>query len=60
MSNYTELANDGPWKCIQVGHCGDIIDTRINKLYGSLLYTEALETVRQLNQRWRLLRKGQL
>lgn len=55
--NYVEHANDGPWKCKPSGVCGDIIDSRNNEFYGSMIYVNALEIVRQLNQRWRWLKE---
>lgn len=57
LSKHVEYCNDGPWKCWPVGDCGDIVDTRCNKFYGSMLYLDALEIVRQLNQRWRWLKE---
>lgn len=52
-SKYETHANDGPWKCRPAGVCGDIMDR--DTFYGSMLYLQALEIVRLLNQRHRWL-----
>lgn len=50
-----DYCNDGPWKVIPTGVCGDIMHE--GEFFGSMRLLNACEVVKQLNQRHRWLKQ---